>query len=65
MEQMKLAIASNIPIVPRPPTWKRPKRENGRDKVVMFGVTSLITITFDGSLGTSLDAIISDARVNG
>ena len=31
-----------------------PKRANGRDKVVMFGVTCRITMTLDGSEGANM-----------
>lgn len=42
---------NDIPRVARPPTLTTPKRANGREKVVIFGVISLITITEDGSEG--------------
>jgi hypothetical protein len=34
----------------------RPNLEKGTDRVVMLGVTFLITITSSGSFGTSFDA---------
>jgi hypothetical protein len=51
-------------IVPRPPTLIRPNREKGIEKVVMvFGITSRMTMTFDGSNGTSLDVMMEDSYV--
>ena len=38
----------NIPRVARPPTLTTPKRANGSENVVMFGVISRITITSEG-----------------
>lgn len=49
----------NLPIVPRPPTRKRPKRAKGTERVVMLGVMSRMTITAEGLLGTSLDVMTS------
>lgn len=49
----------DIPIVPRPPMRKRPKRENGAERVVMLGVMSRMTITAEGLLGMSLDVMAS------
>ena len=39
--------------MPRPPIFRRPKRANGAEQVVMLGVTLRITITEDGSDGMS------------
>lgn len=50
----------DIPIVPRPPTRKRPKRAKGTERVVMLGVMSRMTITAEGLLGTSLDVMASE-----
>lgn len=47
-----------IPIVPLPPTLKRPKRSKGAEQVVMFGVTFRMTITSPGFEGISLDVIL-------
>ena len=49
----------DIPIVPRPPMRKRPKRAKGAERVVMLGVMSRMTITAEGLLGTSLDVMAS------
>lgn len=49
---------NRIPIVPRPPTLKRPKRANGAEHVTMLGVTWRITITEDGSEGISLEVML-------
>lgn len=43
----------------RPPTLKRPKRLNGREQVVMFGVTFRMTITSEGFEGMSLEVIVN------
>lgn len=48
-------------MVPRPPTLRRPNRRKGAEHVVMLGVTCRITITLDGSEGTSLDVMVSVA----
>ena len=50
---------SYIPIVPRPPILKRPKRANGAEHVMMLGVICRITITEDGSEGMSLEVILA------
>ncbi len=47
-----------VPMVPRPPTFMRPNRQNGLDNVVMFGVTLRITITSAGLDGTSLEVML-------
>ena len=47
-----------LPIVPLPPTLKRPKRLNGCEHVHMFGVTFRMTMTRDGSCGTSFEVIV-------
>lgn len=49
-------------MVPRPPTLIRPNRLKGAEHVVMFGVTFRITITLDGSVGTSFEVIVRDLR---
>lgn len=49
----------DMPIVPRPPMRKMPKRAKGAERVVMFGVMSRMTITAEGLLGTSLDVMAS------
>jgi hypothetical protein len=42
--------------VPRPPILITPKRQNGVESVVIvLGTTSRMTMTFDGSDGTSLE----------
>ena len=47
------------PIVPRPPIFILPNRENGTEHVVIVrGTTSRITITFSGFEGISLDAML-------
>ena len=43
--------------VPRPPILTRPKRANGRLRVVMEGVTCRIAMHFAGLEGTGLEAI--------
>lgn len=53
-----------IPIVPRPPILKRPKRLKGEEQVVILGVTLRMTITSDGLEGMSLD-VISQCKVEG
>ncbi len=45
----------NLPMVPRPPALKRPKRAKGAEQVTMLGVTLRMTITSDGLEGASLD----------
>ena len=50
---------NSIPIVPRPPTLKRPKRANGAEHETMLGVIWRITITEDGSEGISLEVIFA------
>jgi hypothetical protein len=48
-----------IPIVPRPPTFILPKRQNGTDNVVItLGTTSRMTMTLAGSDGTSLEDML-------
>lgn len=47
----KMAERANIPRVALPPTLTTPNLAKGREKVVMFGVMSRITITDDGSEG--------------
>ena len=47
-----------IPIVPRPPTLRYPKRLNGAEQVIIFGVMSRITIDVDGFAGMSLDVMV-------
>ncbi len=47
-----------VPIVPRPPTLKRPKREKGAEQVMMLGVTLRMTITSDGLDGMSFDDML-------
>lgn len=44
----------DIPIVALPPNLIMPNRKKGTESVVIFGVTSRITMTFSGSEGTSL-----------
>jgi len=51
-------LGVSLPIVPRPPTLKWPKRLKGAEQVTMLGVTLRMTITSDGSDGTSLDDIL-------
>ena len=46
-----------LPIVPLPPTLKRPKRLKGAEHVHIFGVTFRITITCEGSCGISFEVI--------
>lgn len=45
-------------MVPLPPTLKRPKRANGAEQMVMFGVSLRMTITLEGSEGMSLDVMM-------
>ena len=45
---------SCLPTVPLPPSWMRPNRRKGTERVRMSGVTFRITITFSGSEGMSL-----------
>lgn len=45
-------------MVPRPPILKRPKRLNGAEQMVMFGVTFLMIITSPGFEGISLDVMV-------
>ena len=47
-----------IPIVPRPPTFKYPKRLNGAEHVTIFGDMSRITIDDDGFAGMILDVMV-------
>lgn len=47
------------PMVPRPPTRRTPKRENGVDKVVMLGVMLRMTMTWDGFAGMSFDVMVN------
>lgn len=46
-----------VPMVPLPPTLKRPKRAKGAEQMVMLGVSLRMTITLEGSGGMSLDVI--------
>lgn len=47
----------DIPIVPRPPMRKSPKRLKGTESVVMLGEMSRMTITSAGLLGMSFDVM--------
>jgi hypothetical protein len=47
-------------MVPLPPTFMRPNRQNGTESVVTTrGTTSRITITLTGSDGTSLEDMLA------
>jgi len=50
-------------MVPLPPIAIFPNLENGRERVVMLGESFRITITSDGLLGMSLDAILPTGLV--
>ncbi len=47
-------------MVPLPPTLKWPKRLNGAEQTVMFGVTLRITITADGFCGINFEVIVNE-----
>jgi len=47
-----------VPIVPLPPTLKRPKRAKGEEQMVMLGVSLRMTITLEGSEGMSFDVMV-------
>lgn len=50
---------SYLPTVPRPPTLRVPKRANGAESVVIFGVIWRITVTADGLAGINLEVMFS------
>lgn len=50
-------LQCGVPMVPRPPILRRPKRRKGAEHMVMLGETCLITRTFDGSDGVSFDVM--------
>jgi len=54
----RFGMGGLVPIVPRPPTLKRPKREKGAEQVMMLGVTLRMTITSDGLDGMSFDDML-------
>ena len=53
-------ICSYIPMVPRPPNLKTPKRVNGTLRVVISGVTLRIATASEGFPSGFLDAILLD-----
>lgn len=56
--------ASHVPSVARPPIRRIPILQNGRDRVVMFGVILRITITSDGLSGTSFPILLEVIDLN-
>lgn len=58
IQEAERGLEGLVPIVPRPPILKRPKRLKGAEQVVMFGVTLRMTITSDGLGGISLEVIV-------
>ena len=53
-----------VPIVPRPPTLKRPKRLKGAEQMVTLGLVLRITITSPGFGGMSLDVMTGCSENN-
>lgn len=49
-----------LPIVPRPPTLKRPNLEKGAETVMMLGVILRMTVDSDGLEGVSLEVMMVD-----
>lgn len=48
----------DLPMVPLPPTFIRPKRRKGEEQVTRLGVILRMTITAAGSEGMSFEVIL-------
>lgn len=57
---MNVTCKCIVPMVPRPPTFILPNRQNGTERVVIaLGTTSRITMTLAGSEGTNFDDMLA------